>query len=175
MPSPEATHPLLLLSTADTDLLAAAQAATGWRVANPARLDLAELPALLDGAGVVVVRLLGGKRAWEEGLDAVIASGVPAIVVSGEAAPDAELMSLSTVTAGAVTEALAYLREGGAANLANLAGFLRDTVLLTGDTFDPPQPLPSYGVRGGGRFEPDGRPVVGIGRASWRGRVWMSV
>ncbi|HEY3003890.1 MAG TPA: cobaltochelatase subunit CobN, partial [Kribbellaceae bacterium] len=162
MPSPEATHPLVLLSTADTDLLAAAQADAGWRVANPARLDLADLPALLDGAGVVVVRLLGGKRAWEEGLDAVIASGVPAVVVSGEAAPDAELMSMSTVPAGAVTQALAYLREGGAANLANLAGFLRDTVLLTGDAFDPPRPLPSYGVRGGRAFEPDGRPVVGI-------------
>ena len=103
--------PLLLLSTADTDLLAAAHADdtadAGWRVANPARLDLADLPALLDGAGVVVVRLLGGRRAWEEGLDAVLACGVPAVVVSGEAAPDAELMSLSTVPAGAVTEALA--------------------------------------------------------------------
>jgi len=154
--------PLLLLSTADTDLLAAARADAGWRVANPARLDPADLPALLDGAGVVVVRLLGGRRAWEDGLDAVLACGVPAVVVSGEAAPDAELMSLSTVAAGAVTEALAYLREGGAANLANLAGFLRDTVLLTGDTFDPPQPLPMYGVREGRDVTDDGRPVVGI-------------
>jgi cobaltochelatase CobN len=154
--------PLVLLSTADTDLLAASQADAGWRVANPARLDLTDLPALLDGAGVVVVRLLGGRRAWEEGLDAVRRTGVPSVVVSGEAAPDAELMSLSTVPAGAVTEALAYLREGGAANLANLAGFLRDTVLLTGDAFEPPRSLPLYGVRGGRSFEPDGRPVVGI-------------
>jgi cobaltochelatase CobN len=151
---------LLLLSTADTDLLAAAQAAAGWKVANPARLDLAELGPLLDEADVVVVRLLGGKRAWEEGLDAVLASGRPAVVVSGEAAPDAELMSLSTVPAGAVTEALAYLREGGADNLRNLAGFLRDTLLLTGDEFEPPRALPAYGVRG--EFVEDDRPVVGI-------------
>ncbi|ONI69499.1 cobaltochelatase subunit CobN [Kribbella sp. ALI-6-A] len=153
---------LLLLSTADTDLLAASQAQAGWKVANPARVEVAELPALLDGVEVVVVRLLGGRRAWEEGLDAVIASGRPVVVLSGEAAPDAELMSLSTVPAGAVTEALAYLREGGSENLRNLAGFLRDTLLLTGDAFDPPHSLPTYGVRAGRSTEPDGRPVVGI-------------
>ncbi|WP_410787419.1 cobaltochelatase subunit CobN [Kribbella sp. C-35] len=151
---------LLLLSTADTDLLAAAAADAGWNVANPARLDLAGLGPLLDDAEIVVVRLLGGRRAWEDGLDAVLASGKPAVVVSGEAAPDAELMSLSTVPAGAVTEALAYLREGGADNLRNLAGFLRDTLLLTGDEFEPPHALPAYGVRGS--FVDDDRPVVGI-------------
>jgi cobaltochelatase CobN len=152
---------LLLLSTADTDLLAAAaEADAGWTVANPARLDLDRLAPLLDAAEVVVVRLLGGRRAWEEGLDTVIASGKPAVVVSGEAAPDAELMSLSTVPAGAVTEALAYLREGGSENLGNLAGFLRDTLLLTGDEFEPPRALPAYGVRG--TYVEDERPVVGI-------------
>jgi cobaltochelatase CobN len=151
---------LLLLSTADTDLLAAAEADAGWNVANPARLTLDDLTPLLGAAEIVVVRLLGGRRAWEEGLDAVIASGKPAVVVSGEAAPDAELMSLSTVPAGAVTEALGYLREGGSENLRNLAGFLRDTLLLTGDEFDPPRALPAYGVRG--TFVEDERPVVGI-------------
>ncbi|MEU4193821.1 cobaltochelatase subunit CobN [Kribbella sp. NPDC026611] len=151
---------LLLLSTADTDLLAAAEAGAGWKVANPARLELSALGPLLEAAEVVVVRLLGGKRAWEDGLDAVLASGRPTVVVSGEAAPDAELMSLSTVPAGAVTEALAYLREGGAENLRNLAGFLRDTLLLTGDEFEPPRTLPAYGVRGS--FTEDDRPVVGI-------------
>ncbi|TWD83739.1 cobaltochelatase CobN subunit [Kribbella amoyensis] len=153
---------LLLLSTADTDLLAASQAQAGWKVANPARVDLADLPGLLDGVEVVVVRLLGGRRAWEEGLDAVLASGRPTVVLSGEAAPDAELMSLSTVPAGAVAEALAYLREGGSTNLENLAGFLRDTLLLTGDEFEPPYALPAYGVRDDRPFTPDGRPVVGI-------------
>jgi len=152
------------LSTAvpDTDLLAASQAGVGWRVANPARVGLDSVPPLLDGVGVVVVRLLGGRRAWEEGLDAVISSGIPTVVLSGEAAPDAELMSLSTVPAGAVTEALAYLREGGSENLANLAGFLRDTLLLTGDAFDPPRSLPTYGVRAGRTITDDDRPVVGI-------------
>ncbi|MCL2730644.1 MAG: hypothetical protein FWE15_11550, partial [Actinomycetia bacterium] len=64
---------VLLLSTADTDLLAA-RAATGaggeagaaFRIANPSRVDPdADLPALLEGADLAVVRLLGGRRAWE--------------------------------------------------------------------------------------------------------------
>ena len=42
-----------------------------YRFANPSRLALDELPALLDGADLVVVRLLGGVRAWQEGLDAL--------------------------------------------------------------------------------------------------------
>ena len=65
---------LLLLSTSDTDLLSA-RAASGpvpYRFANPARLDLSELPALLEGTDLVVVRLLGGLRAWQEGIDLLL-------------------------------------------------------------------------------------------------------
>ncbi|CAM5709637.1 hypothetical protein SFUMM280S_08106 [Streptomyces fumanus] len=54
---------VLLLSTADTDLLAA-RAATGvsYRIGNPTRVDVAEeLPGLIEGADIAVVRLLGGK------------------------------------------------------------------------------------------------------------------
>ena len=58
---------VLLLSTADTDLLAARASGADYRIGNPTRVD-AELPALLDGADLAVVRLLGGKRAWEDGL-----------------------------------------------------------------------------------------------------------
>ena len=53
---------VLLLSTADTDLLAA-RAASGadYRIGNPTRVDVTEeLPGLLDGADIAVVRLLGG-------------------------------------------------------------------------------------------------------------------
>ena len=96
-----------------------------------------------------MLRLLGGRRSWPEGLDAVLASGLPAVVLSGEPSPDAELMSLSTVPAGVAAEALAYLREGGPANLAQLARFLSDTILLTGEGFEPPEVLPSYGPHPG--------------------------
>src|SRR5689334_24154161 len=55
-------------------------------------------------------------------------------------------MALSTVPAGVATEALGYLREGGPENLRELARFLSDTVFLTGEGFDPPRPMPSYGL-----------------------------
>ena len=63
---------IVLLSTSDTDLLSARASGAGYRLGNPARLDAADVPALLDGADVVVVRILGGRRAWEDGLDAVL-------------------------------------------------------------------------------------------------------
>ncbi|MFE0174072.1 cobaltochelatase subunit CobN [Streptomyces sp. NPDC059002] len=138
---------LLLLSTSDTDLLSA-RAAGGpvdFRFANPSRLDLAELPALLDGAELVVVRLLGGVRAWQDGLDQLTASGLPVVVLTGEQAPDAQLMASSTVPVGIAAEAHAYLAHGGPANLEQLARFLSDTVLLTGHGFEPPAAAPSWG------------------------------
>ncbi|OUS95220.1 cobaltochelatase subunit CobN [Rhodococcus sp. NCIMB 12038] len=138
---------ILLLSTSDTDLLSARASGADYRWANPARLLVEEdLPGLLAGADLVVVRILGGKRAWEEGLDAVLASGLPVVVLGGEHAPDAELMECSTVAAGVSAEAHNYLAEGGADNLAQLHHFLSDTVLLTGHGFEAPVHLPSWGV-----------------------------
>ncbi|MFJ4847761.1 MULTISPECIES: cobaltochelatase subunit CobN [unclassified Streptomyces] len=138
---------ILLLSTSDTDLLSAraAQGPVPYRLANPARLTAGELPALLDGTDLVVVRLLGGRRAWEEGLDALLAGPRPVVVLTGEQAPDAQLMELSTVPVGIAAEAHAYLAHGGPANLAQLARFLSDTVLLSGHGFEPPAPAPSWG------------------------------
>ncbi|WP_432254203.1 cobaltochelatase subunit CobN [Streptomyces sp. HNM1019] len=138
---------ILLLSTSDTDLLSA-RAATGpvpYRLANPARLALDDLPGLLDGAELVVVRLLGGIRAWQEGLETLLAGDLPVVVLSGEQAPDAQLMEASTVPVGIAAEAHAYLAHGGPANLDQLARFLSDTVLLTGHGFEPPAPAPTWG------------------------------
>ncbi|RKN15255.1 cobaltochelatase subunit CobN [Micromonospora musae] len=151
----------LLLSTSDTDLLAARASGADYRLANPVRVDAEAVPALLDGVDVAVVRLLGGRPAWPDGLAAVLASGVPTVVLSGESAPDAELMAASTLPAGVVTQALAYLVEGGPENLAQLTRFLSDTVLLTGEGFAPPAPTPAYGVHGDRATDP-GRPTVGI-------------
>ncbi|HEX3715358.1 MAG TPA: cobaltochelatase subunit CobN, partial [Trebonia sp.] len=158
---------IVLLSTSDTDLLSARASAAGYRLGNPARLAAADVPALLDGADVVVVRILGGRRAWEDGLDAVLGSGVPAVVLGGEQAPDAELMELSTVATGIVAEAHAYLAHGGAENLRQLARFLSDAVTLTGEGFDPPAPTPAWGLLSRpaadpGQEGPAPRPVIGI-------------
>ncbi|MFI1252764.1 cobaltochelatase subunit CobN [Streptomyces netropsis] len=141
---------ILLLSTSDTDLLSARAAAAHegpvpYRLANPARLALDELPALLEGTDLVVVRLLGGIRAWQEGLDLLLAGDRPVVVLTGEQAPDAQLMEASTVPIGIAAEAHAYLAHGGPANLEQLARFLSDTVLLTGHGFEAPAPAPTWG------------------------------
>ncbi|MEU8465391.1 cobaltochelatase subunit CobN [Streptomyces sp. NPDC029003] len=143
---------ILLLSTSDTDLLSARAANTAdgpvpYRFANPSRLPLDDLPGLLDGVDLVVVRLLGGLRAWQEGLDLLLAAGQtrPVVVLTGEQAPDAQLMEASTVPIGIAAEAHGYLAHGGPANLGQLARFLSDTVLLTGHGFEPPAASATWG------------------------------
>lgn len=155
---------MLLLSTSDTDLITARAAGPGYRWANPSRLVPGELAGLLDGAGIVVVRVLGGYRAWPDGIDACVAAGLPVVVVSGEQAPDAELMRRSTVPAGIALQAHTYLAEGGVDNLRQLHAFLSDTVLMTGFGFAPPQSTPVWGlldrpVRAHG---PDAGPTVAV-------------
>jgi cobaltochelatase CobN len=154
---------ILLLSTSDTDLLAAQSSGVGYRCANPSRISSADLPALLVDVNLAIVRLLGGRATWPEGLGSVLRSGVPTVVLGGESSPDAELMASSTVPAGIAQEALSYLVEGGPANLGQLAAFLSDTVLRTGEGFLAPAPMDEVGVRSGVSLPaPDGRPRVGV-------------
>ena len=151
----------VLISASDTDLLAARASGGPWRLANPARIGPGDVPALLAGAFCVVVRLLGGRRSWAESLRVVLASGIPAIVLSGEPELDAELMELSTVPGGVALQSFAYLREGGPGNLAELARFLSASIMATGAGFAPPQPLAGHGVHGSRTRRP-GRPSIGI-------------
>ncbi|WP_432031377.1 cobaltochelatase subunit CobN [Streptomyces antibioticus] len=156
---------ILLLSTSDTDLLSARAAAgpVTYRFANPARLPLDDLSALLDGVDLVVVRLLGGLRAWQDGLDLLLADGRPVVVLTGEQAPDAQLMAASTVPVGIAAESHAYLAHGGPANLEQLARFLSDTVLLTGHGFEPPAPAPTWGpLERPARERPEDGPTIAV-------------
>ena len=137
---------VLLLSTSDTDLITARASAAGYRWANPSRLVGSELEERLNGADIVVVRILGGYRSWQDGIDTVVGSGVPTVVVSGEQAPDADLMSHSTVPAGVAVQAHIYLAQGGVENLRQLHAFLCDTVLMTGLGFGAPVSTPSWGI-----------------------------
>ncbi|GAA4822307.1 cobaltochelatase subunit CobN [Actinomycetospora corticicola] len=144
---------LLLLSTSDTDLRSARAGSDGatdealtWRWANPSRIDPeTDLPGLLDGVDLVVVRLLGSRQSWETGLDLLAAGPRPVVVLGGEQAPDAQLMESSTVPIGVATQAHLYLAQGGPDNLRECAAFLSDTVLLTGHGFAPPAELPTWG------------------------------
>lgn len=143
----DATTPtVLLLSTSDTDLITARASGARYRWANPSRLVTGELEELLEGADIAVIRILGGYRAWQDGIDTVVSSGLPTIVVSGEQSPDAELMGHSTAPQGAALQTHIYLAQGGLENLGNLHSFLSDTLLMTGFGFAAPVSTPSWGV-----------------------------
>lgn len=132
---------IALLSTSDTDLLSARASGADYMLANPAR----ELPAGLAEVDLVIARVLGSASDIRELVLPHVGS-VPLVVLGGEQSPSAELMELSTVPIGVAAEAHRYLAEGGPGNLAQLHGFLSDTVLLTGVGFEPPAVLPEFGV-----------------------------
>src|ERR671915_538521 len=184
---------LLFLPTADTEILAAARASEllpeGFPrllCANPVVLEDpgAFFERELPGTGAVLVRLLGGRKAWPQGLEELrrrcARLRVPLLAFGGEAEPDAELTALSTVPSGTVLEAFGYLRHGGVRNTENLLRFVADTVLMEGYGFEPASPLPEVGVYHPGlpegstgeellaRHDPAG-PTVGVifYRAHW--------
>lgn len=140
------TVPFALLSTSDTDLLSARASGAAYVWANPSRASDEELTAAVDGAALVVVRLLGSPHDLWPGLAAVRERGTPLVVLGGELQPSAELMEHSTVPVGVAADAHRYLAEGGPANLRRLHAFLSDTVLLTGEGFDPPEAVPLWGL-----------------------------
>ena len=165
---------ILFLTNADTEILALRSVIESLpdgfpalRAANPDHLT--EAPAL-DGVDVVLVRLLGGRRAWERPFDDLrrrcVAASVPLLAFGGEAVPDAELAALSTTPAGTVAQAFEYLVHGGLANTEHLLRFVVDTVLLGGFGFDPPVSVPAVGVWRAPAAAPGrptiGRPTIGI-------------
>ncbi|NYF97126.1 cobaltochelatase subunit CobN [Janibacter cremeus] len=155
-----------LLSTSDTDLLSARSADAEFTVGNPARLTEEHIAERVAGADIIIVRYLGSPQGLWEGFGELRTGTTPLVVLGGTQEPDAALMELSTVAPGTVAEAHRYLAEGGPANLTQLHAFLGDTLLLTGEVFDAPQALPTWGVleREAPAPLPDGstRPRVGV-------------
>ncbi|MCZ4500368.1 MAG: cobN [Marmoricola sp.] len=136
---------LALLSTSDTDLLSARASGADWLLANPARPGHTDMAAAIEGADLVVARILGSPQDLCGGFRRIRETGKPMIVLGGEQTPNALLMEESTVPIGIAADAHAYLAEGGPTNLANLHAFLSDTVLLTGTGFEPPEIVPAWG------------------------------
>jgi cobaltochelatase CobN len=160
---------ILVLTNADTEILALRTVAEGLpegfpavRAANPAVLD--EVPPL-GGVELVLVRLLGGRRAWEAPFDELArrcgAAGIPLLALGGEAVPDLELAQATTVSGDVAAQAFEYLVQGGLANVENLLRFVADTVLGHGCGFDLPVSVPSCGVLGDPQLDPS-RPTIGV-------------
>ncbi|HVK35163.1 MAG TPA: cobaltochelatase subunit CobN, partial [Microlunatus sp.] len=154
---------IALLSTSDTDLLSARACGADYLWANPSTPGHTDLAAALGDCDLIVVRLLGSPKDLCSGFERFRATGKPMVVVGGEQIPDAALMEMSTVPIGVAAQAHVYLAQGGAENLAQLHGFLSDTVLLTGVGFEPPVEQPAWGVLPRPTLPEAGtRPRVGI-------------
>ncbi|WP_183094232.1 cobaltochelatase subunit CobN [Nocardioides stalactiti] len=148
---------IALFSTSDTDLLSARASEADYTLANPGRPGHTDMATAIEEADLVVARILGSPHDLCAGFERIRATGKPMVVLGGEQTPSAELMELSTVPVGVAAEAHRYLAEGGPANLAQLHAFLSDTVLLTGEGFDPPAAIPAWGLldRAGVASRPD--------------------
>jgi cobaltochelatase CobN len=160
---------ILVLTNADTEILGLRAVVEGLpdgfppvRAANPSGL---ERPPSLDGVHAVLVRLLGGRRAWEGQFDelrrACLERGVPLLAFGGEVVPDAELAAASTVPGDVAARAFKYLAFGGLANLEHLLRFVADRVLGAGFDFAAPQDVPAWGVWGEPVLDP-ARSTVGV-------------
>jgi cobaltochelatase CobN len=152
---------ILLVSTSDTDLITARASGANYRWANPARLLPDDLSELMDGADLVVARILGGYRAWQDGIDSLLTNGIPVVMVSGEQSADADLTERSTVPAGVALQTHIYLAQGGVRNLRQLHAFLSDTVLMTGFGFTEPVSTPTWGVLERAAADSTG-PTIGV-------------
>src|SRR5918995_4332676 len=104
---------LLFLTTADTEILAAARASErlpeGFPMLLCANPVVLEYPAAffereLPEAGAVLVRLLGGRRAWPEGVEELrrrcARLRVPLLAFGGGGGPGAGLTAPSTLSSG---------------------------------------------------------------------------
>jgi cobaltochelatase CobN len=113
---------------------------------------------VIEGCDLLVGRILGSPQDLCSGFRRIRGTGLPTVVVGGEQQPSAELMELSSVPVGVAAEAHRYLTEGGPENLRQLHAFLSDTVLLTGEGFDPPVVIPAWGMA----EKPGDKPRVGV-------------
>ena len=152
---------ILFVTTADTDLLTADRALEGLPVDfqevkafNPANLPgSGEQQVILDAAAeadVVVLRLLGGKRAMPEIFDPLVRlcheKGTPIIACPGHQEWDQELVTACNVPPSELDAVFSYLIRGGVPNFQNLFLFLSDSYLGSEYGHEAPAEVPWEGV-----------------------------
>ena len=152
---------VLFVTTADTDILTAERALSGMPddypqvvAFNPVALETPEaqeeLMGALADAGVVILRLLGGKQSMPQVFDALVRDcrtrGVPLIACPGHQEWDEDLVTACTVPVSEVETVFAYLMRGGVQNLENLFFFLSDAYLGTEYGHEAPSHIPWEGL-----------------------------
>ncbi|MBW4520218.1 MAG: cobaltochelatase subunit CobN [Scytolyngbya sp. HA4215-MV1] len=153
--------PIVLITAADTDISAIAQAIPHLPNAFPAVrvVNLLQLQqqlsidtyaeTVLEQAQVIVLRLLGGRAYWSYGLEVVRETvkqtGATLIVLPGDNQPDPTLMSHSTLPIATVNQGWRYFLEGGVENMIHALGWIAHHGLASEYSYVPPLPVPSVG------------------------------
>lgn len=154
--------PIVLITAADTDISAIAQAIPqlpadfpGLRVVNLLQLQQqlsidTYAETVLEQAQVIVLRLLGGRSYWSYGLevvrDVVARTGATLIVLPGDNQPDPTLISYSTLAIAEVNQGWRYFLEGGVANMVNALRWIAHHGISPEYPYEPPQPVPAVGL-----------------------------
>ena len=156
---------IVVLSAADTELAALAQAQARRLAGDPASpsLRLANVmhlahnmsvdlyvDAVIRHARLVVVRLLGGRAYWPYGVEqlaeAAAAKGVPLSFLPGDDAPDAELADWSNLPRPAQHRLWQYLVQGGATNADRFLDYAAALISGGDDDALDPEPLLAAGL-----------------------------
>ena len=152
---------MVFVTTADTDILTADRALSGLpegappvRAFHPVALDTEDartgLLESLGEAGVVVLRLLGGKRAMPDSFDTVVTAcheqGIPLIACPGHQEWDEDLVAACSVPVAELETVFSYLMRGGIDNFRNLFLFLSDTYFGSNFGHEAPEPVPWEGI-----------------------------
>ena len=167
-PAETGPKPVVFVTTADTDILTADRAMAGLpessprvRAYHPMALETEEArQELLESAGeagVVLLRLLGGKRAMPDTFDPLVnlchERGIPLIACPGHQEWDEDLVTACSVPVAELETAFSYLMRGGIDNFRNLFLFLSDTYLGSEFGHEAPEPVPWEGI-----YHPDAGP-----------------
>ena len=153
---------IIILSSADTDLLLLNHAAQDWTTSADMSVRLANYMALThpyavdlfvqktaSAARMIIIRLLGGKSYWPYGVEqlqaAARAQNIPFLALSGEGKQTDELADLSTVSPEILEKANAYLQAGGIGNAQAFYHYISDLLMGT-DEAPPPSPFMPAGL-----------------------------
>ena len=172
---------IVVLSAADMELAALAQARAKLDAADFPSLRLASLLRLGDDhsvdhyaedviahAKLVVVRLLGGRGYWPHGSDEIARicrdRDILVTFLPGDAQPDPELAALSTVTAEAQHRLWQYGVHGGPENALDFLKFAASLIGFDAEWREP-RPLVRAGLYWPGLETPDLEAVRGEWKA----------
>ncbi len=154
--------PIVIITSADTDLQALAQVwaqmPAGFPEVRALNILAVQQQVVIDTyaaevlaqAKVIVIRLLGGVGYWSYGLEVVRelaeSNGIALILIPGDDQPDLSLLSRSTVPLDDVNQFWRYWIAGGTENLRQSLYFVARRYLTMDYDYLPPAVVPKVGI-----------------------------